>query len=206
MGNSLETMGRYDEAVDRYRRARRRWTSPAVRAIAETALCELSPIDEPEARDSLLCWKTAVAMERGRAAYGRALRWLDKGVAALPPGDLRLTARLQITRGAFLSRLGRFREAVEFGEEGVGMARRHGDAALQAYGLTLLGVAFDSLGSLDRSLVCHGEAVKLYERSRDLHGLAMSHGNLADTYFFLGDLRQALEHDRALPGAARTCR
>ncbi len=134
-------------------------------------------------------------MERGRGAYTQALRWLEKGVAALPPDHLRLTARLRITRGGFLSRLGRFREAVEVGEEGVALARQDGDAALQAYGLTLLGVAFDGLGNFDRSLACHAEAVKLYEQAGDLHGLAMSHGNLADSFFFLGDLRAALEHD-----------
>ena len=34
----------------------------------------------------------------------------------------------------------------------------------------------------------------LYEEAGDLHGLAMSHGNLADSYFW-GDLRAALEHE-----------
>jgi tetratricopeptide (TPR) repeat protein len=195
MGDSLETLARYDEAVASLSQARRRWASPAVRAVAESVLSELSPIDEPDARDSLLCWKIAVAMERGRGAYTRALGWLDKGAATLPPGHLRLTARLRITRGGFLSRVGRFREAVEVGEEGVALARQDRDAALQAYGLTLLGVAFAGLGNLDRSRACHEEAVELYERAGDLHGVAMSHGNLADSYFFLGDLRAALEHD-----------
>ena len=195
MGDSLETLARYDEAVASFSQARRRWASPAVRAVAESVLSELSPIDEADARDSLLCWKIAVAMERGRGAYTRALGWLDKGASALPPDHLHLTARLRITRGGFLSRVGRFREAVEVGEEGVALARQDGDAALRAYGLTLLGVAFDGLGILDRSLACHAEAVELYERAGDLHGVAMSHGNLADSYFFLGDLRAALEHD-----------
>jgi class 3 adenylate cyclase/tetratricopeptide (TPR) repeat protein len=195
MGDSLETLARYDEAVDSYSQARRRWASPRVRAAAESALSGLSPIDDPDARDSLLCWKIAVAVERGRAEYGRALRWLDRGAVTLPPGHLRLTARQQITRGGFLSRLGRFREAVDVGEQGVALAREDGDAGLQAYGLTLLGVAFDGLGNLERSRACHTEAIGLYEQAGDLHGVAMSHGNLADSFFFLGDLRAALEHD-----------
>ncbi len=195
MGDSLETLAHYDDAVASFSQARRRWASPKVRAVAESVLSELSPIDEADARDSLLCWKIAVAIERGRAEYGWALRWLDRGAVALPPGHLRLTARQRITRGGFLSRLGHFRAAVDVGEEGVALARQDGDAGLQAYGLTLLGVAFDGLGNLDRSRACHAEAVELYEQAGDLHGVAMSHGNLADSYFFLGDLRAALEHD-----------
>jgi class 3 adenylate cyclase/tetratricopeptide (TPR) repeat protein len=193
--DSLETLARYDDAVTGYVLARRRWSAQAVRDSAGPSLSGLAPVDDPDARETLLCWKTAVAIERGRAAYSRALRWLDKGAAAMPPGHLGLTARLLISRGGFLSRLGRFREAVDVGEEGVALAQDDGDAALQAYGLTLLGVAFDSLGNLERSRACHLEAIELYEQTGDIHGLAMSHGNLADSYFFLGDLRAALEHD-----------
>ena len=195
MGDSLETLARYDEAVDCFSRARRRWASPAVRKIAASALRDLSPIDEADARDSLLCWKIAVAMERGCGAYTRALRWLEKGAATLPPSHLRLTARLEITRGGFLTRLGRFREAVEFGEQGLALAREDADPGLQAYALTLLGFAFDSLGRYERGVECHTEAIVLYEEAGDLHGLAMSHGNLAGSHMYLGEFRAALEHD-----------
>ena len=195
MGDSLETLARYDEAVDCFSRARRRWASPAVRKIADSALRDVSPIDEADARDSLLCWKIAVAMERGCGAYTRALRWLEKGAATLPPSHLRLTARMEITRGGFLTRLGRFREAVEFGEEGLALAREDADPGLQAYALTLLGFAFDSLGRYERGVECHTEAIVLYEQAGDLHGLAMSHGNLAGSHMYLGEFRAALEHD-----------
>ena len=85
MGDSFEILARHDEAVACFSRARRRWVSSAARRISEEALRELAPIDDADDRDSLLCWKIAVSLERGRSAYNRALRWLDRGAAALPP-------------------------------------------------------------------------------------------------------------------------
>ena len=84
MGDSLATLARHDEAVACFLRARRGWASPEVRRISETALSELAPVDDAEA-ESLLCWKTAVSLERNRQG-------LRQGAALAPEGGARASA------------------------------------------------------------------------------------------------------------------
>ena len=194
MGDSLETLARHDEAIVCFARARRRWASPSVRLVAEDTLCEVAPIDDADERDASLCWKIAVSAERGRSAYKRALRWLDKAAAASPRGGRGTTARVLITRGLVLSRLGRYREAVEAGRKGVDLAREVGDIALQAYALNILGTVLSTQGLLKQAVDCSTEAIALYEQVGDLYGQAMGHGNIGADYVVAGDLRSALAH------------
>ena len=119
----------------RFSRARRRWASPAVRQVRRECFVSCRRSTTPTRRDSLLCWKIAVSVERGRSAYSRALRWLERGAATLPPDRPGSAARMLVAKCGFLSRLGRFREALGFGDEGVALARQDGDAGLQAYAL-----------------------------------------------------------------------
>jgi class 3 adenylate cyclase/tetratricopeptide (TPR) repeat protein len=193
-GDCLETAARHDEAVERYMSARQRWRSAAVRQVSNEALCEISPIEDAEARDSALCWKVALSAERGRSAYKRALRWLDKAAASLPADRTGLAARTLITRAGVLTRLGRCQEALGIAEEGVALARRDGDASLQAYALTILGYASFDLGLLERAIAADTEALASYEQAGDLSGQAMSQANVAANYQLTGDLRAALEH------------
>jgi class 3 adenylate cyclase len=198
MGDSLAALSRQEEAITCFVRSRRRWTSPAVRRAAPDALRDLAPIADAGEREGLLCWKIAVSTERGLAAYRRALRWLDRGAASLPPqGGRGVSARILITKGLVLSRLGRYRQAVEVGEEGRDLARREGDAALQAYASTLLGNAFYGLGLPERAHDCDARALELYGQAGDLAGQALSHCNLAASYSLRGDLRRAMEHSEA---------
>jgi class 3 adenylate cyclase/tetratricopeptide (TPR) repeat protein len=194
MGDSLVTLARHDEAVACFSRARRRWASPSVRRSAKEALRELAPIDDADAREGLLCWKIAVSAERGRSAYKRSLHWLDKAATTVPPDRRGTAARTFITRGLVLSRLGRYREAVEVGQKGVQLAREEGDGPLQAYALNILGTVLSTQGLLDQAIACSMEAVVLYEQAGDLYGQAMGHGNVGADYVVAGDLRSALEH------------
>jgi len=193
-GDCFEALARHDEAIGTYVRARRRWTSPAVRQAADAALRDVSPIDDPEARDSGLCWKVAASAERGRSAYRRALIWLDKAVAVLPPKRTALAARILITRSVVLSRVGRFADALSAGEEGLVLARESGDAALQAYALAMKTNPLFNLGLLEPAIAANREAVLLYEQAGDLAGQGSSHGNLAACYQLTGDLGEALRH------------
>ncbi len=195
IGDSLVTLARDDEAVAHFSTARRRWRSPSVRSVADDALRQYAPIDDSAARDSLLCWKIAVSVERGQSAFKRALGWLATGQTALPPGRSGLAARILVTKGGLLSRLGRFREAVELGEEGLTLARKVGDKSLQAYALTLLDQAFTGLGLLERAIECDQEAIALYEEVGDLVGQGMSQANLAVNYLFMGEFRAAFDHN-----------
>ena len=67
-------------------------------AAAEHALRELAPIDDVEGRDSLLCWKIAVAVERGRVGVRPRASLARQGRAALRREPAGLTARMLITR------------------------------------------------------------------------------------------------------------
>ena len=198
MGDSLETLAQHDEATVRFAEARRSWASPAVRHVSEEALRELAPIDDVEARESLLCWKIAVALERGRSAYRRALRWLHRGEDGLPAqGGRRLAARMMATDCFLHYRLGRFSAARRLGEEACALASESGDAELQAYASVQLGNAYFGLGLLDKAIDVNRQAILLYEGAGDLIGQGMSHGNLAAAYQLSGDLQAALEHHEA---------
>ena len=195
VGDSLALLGRHEEALHCFSDARRRWRSPRVRRVSHEVLRDLSPIDDVEARESLLCWKIAAAAERGLAAYKRGLRWLEKAEDALPPDKTALTARVLIARSALLYRLGHFREAADVGESALALARQSGDDALHAFALTTLTLSLENMGLLARSIECNKEAIGLYEQSGDLSGLWVCHANLASAYLKLGDVRGSLEHD-----------
>jgi class 3 adenylate cyclase/tetratricopeptide (TPR) repeat protein len=194
MGDGLQLASRHEEAIGCFMRARRRWTSPHVRAVAEDALAGLAPLDDPEARQSTLCWKVAVSAQRGLGAYHRALAWLDRATRALPAARSGLAARLLSTQSYCLSQLGRFREAIPAAEEAVALARESGDESLEAYSLSMLAIALNSQGRLERAIECDSAATSLYERAGDLAGQAISHANLAGDYLLIGDLRSALHH------------
>ena len=193
-GDCLESLARHDEAVDSYLHARRRWASPAVRAAATVALAEVAPVSDLESRASDLCRKVGMCLERQHRDYRRALRWLEKAEVVLPPGRTALASRLQVTRGVIHFRLGRFEEALAYGERGLALARQDGDDLLQAYALGMLVNPLVGLGLLHRSLDIGLEAVALYERAGDLAGQASGHGNLAACYQLVGDLRASLLH------------
>lgn len=194
MGDGLEALARQTEAIDRYTSARRRWRSMAVQRAAGDALREISPIDDPEARDSDLCWKIALSAERGSSAYRRALRWLDRAAAALPPERDKTASRILMTKCVALSRLGLLDQALLAGEEGLDLARQVGDAGLQAYALAMITHPLFGLGLLERAIATNTEAVALYAQSGDLAGQASAEGNLASCYQLTGDLEAALQH------------
>ena len=193
-GDCLESIARHGEAVDNYLHARRRWASPSVPAAATLALAEIAPLADPDAQAGVLCWKIGMCLERQHRDYRRPLRWLEKAEAALPEGRTALAARLKVTRGVIHFRLGRFEEALAYGEQGLELARRTGDDSLQAYALAMLASPLVALGLLHRSIEAGLEAVALYERAGDLAGQASSHGNLAACYQLVGNLRSSLAH------------
>jgi tetratricopeptide (TPR) repeat protein len=194
-GDYLEAVARHDEAIERYRNARHRWSSPAVRRVAAAALQQVAPLDDVEARDSHLCWKIAVSEERGRSAYRHALQWLDRATASLPPGREALAARILITKSLVLSRLGRLADALPAGQEGLALALRGGDAGLQAYAQAMLANTLFGLGLFDRAIDANKEAIELYREVGDLGGQGSSQGNLAACYQLVGDIRSALRHN-----------
>ena len=194
MGESMATMAQHDEAVERFTRARRRWASPSVRRVCNDALGDVAPIDDPQGRDGLLCWRIALSTERGHSAYGRSLRWLAIGEASMPAQCKGTLAHILTSRGAILSRLGRLREAVDVGQRSVGLAREVGDDSLLADALNMLGNSLSTQGSLTEAIEHSTEALRLYEKIGDLSGQALSHAVLGADYTYSGDLSRSISH------------
>ena len=193
-GDNLETLARHGEAIERFRTARRRWSSPTVRAAAAAALNDLGEIEDPDARESQLCWKIGAAAERSGSSYLRALRWLESALAALPPVRPGLAGRILITKSFCLYRLGRLQDSLELGKEGLALARKVGDVDLQAYACTIRSLTLYQLGLLDEAIAAGEEGVVLYEEVGDVLGQARSHNNLAASYQLRGQLRDAIDH------------
>ncbi len=189
----LESLGRHDEAVDFYVRARRRWESPLCRAAAPSALATIAPVTDPEARESDLCWKVARCVEREHKGYRRALRWLQAAEESLPPGRDELASRLQVTRGVIFFRLGDLQRSLASCEQGLALAGR-GEKGTRAYALSMLAQPLIGLSLFDRAVDVIKESVALYEEVGDLAGQAAGHGNLAACYQYLGDPRLSLHH------------
>jgi len=194
MGESLD-VARPTDALATYMRARRRWSSSSVRAVSESALRELAPIEDAAGRDSLLCWRIAVSLERAFSAYQRGLHWLDKASSVLPPDRPALAARILNGKAAILIRLGRFGEAVENGREAVELSRAAQDPTVRGYAFTQLGNAYEGLGMLREGDECYREAVTLFERAHDLVGQAVGHANLAYSRCMMGELQACLEEN-----------
>ena len=206
MGDSLETLSRNDEAIDCFARARRRWASPAVEAVAEEALCASSrPSTTPRAA-------TACCAGRSPCRSNGAVR-LQAGAALARQGAsarCRPTAQAwrrasSITKARLLSRLGRFREAVEVGEKGVALLGR---TATRPAGLRPdpARVAFAASAISSGAIECHAEAVALYEQAGDLRGPGDEPRQPGGRLLLLGDLRAALEHDELSLRSARAHR
>jgi tetratricopeptide (TPR) repeat protein len=193
-GDNLESIARHDAAVTRYIEARRRVLRGSGGLGSAIVPADSLHVEDVEARDSDLCRKIAVALERRHAEYRKALRWLDRAMQSLPPGRPALEARLRVTRSVVEFRLGNYQASLSGGEEGLELARRVGDEALQAYALAMLANPCVGLGLIPRAIEASEEAVALYARVGDLAGQASGEANLAACYQLAGDLRAALEH------------
>jgi tetratricopeptide (TPR) repeat protein len=199
IGDSLQTLGQHDQAIQHYLAARRRWTSDAARRSSADVLPELAPIDDADARDSLLCWKMSVSMQRGPGAYRRAVRWLDIAAEALPAHRGGLAAKILIAKSMCLCRLARYQQSLSLGEEGLTLAREEDDLGLVAYGNTVRSLALSQLGQLEEAIATSREAIAVYEQVGDLVGQALGHLNLGLSYQLTDDPREALEEmERAL--------
>jgi class 3 adenylate cyclase/tetratricopeptide (TPR) repeat protein len=193
-GGCLQTFGRHDEAILRLLSSRRRWASTAVRRTAGAALRDVAPIDDADARDSLLCWKAAVSMQRGPAAYKRAIRWLDMAASALPAPRAGLAAQILISKSGSLVRLGRYHEALGLLDEALALARGEDDPGLTGYGNAIRCLALCQLGRCPEAIVAGHDAITAYERAGDLAGEALARMNLGMAYQLMDNPREGLEH------------
>jgi predicted ATPase/DNA-binding SARP family transcriptional activator len=130
-----------------------------------------------------------------------AIQHLERlvSIETIPP---QIRARCLWGYALLAASLGRLETARDSGYFAADLARSCGDDAGAAYGLNAAAVAEWALGSHERSLEAHREAILLLEKMDDRWGLAVCNVLLARTLFDLGDptadavARQGVEHAR----------
>lgn len=194
-GDCLESLGKHEEAIASYRAARRRWRSPTVRAASVRALGDIAPLERNEERESDLCWRVAVAFERGPCAYRTALRWLEAAEATLPSESRTLRAQIYLTRSGVHYRMGRMEASLEWAERGLALSEEEGADRSLGYGYAILATACMGLGLFRRSIEASQQAAVHFERAGDLDGQSSAHANMASCFYFLGGFAKALHHN-----------
>ena len=89
--------------------------------------------------------------------------------------------------------LGQYREALDFHQQQLEIAREIGDRLGQANSLGNLGNAYQSLGQYREALDFHQQQLEIAREIGDRRGQANSLGNLGNAYQSLGQYREALD-------------
>ena len=142
-------------------------------------------------RPAQLCRKTGVSMERG-AEFEGSLLWLDRALAALPSGNLRLGAQICAARSVSLFRFGRYEEGVAWGQRALIMARRSRDRKQIAYSHNMLANSYMERGDLRKAVRHLRQSVRIYHEIADFPGQASANNNLGMCYHLQGTLDAAL--------------
>ena len=176
LGDCAELAGRYADAADGYRAARR---------LARGRPLEVAELERRE----------GILRERG-GSYDQALRWFARGlrtVAEAPAGDDAdvLRAKLLLGRGAALLRKGRFRRAAAVLAGARETLERSTDRAELAHCLYLLAWALSDDGASDPTLL--PRALEIYEALDDPTGHATVLNNLGVDAYFAGHWTEALD-------------
>ena len=92
-----------------------------------------------------------------------------------------------------------FREAIEYHEQALAIAREIGDREGESTTLGNLGNAYSDLGELRKAIEFYEEALTISREIEDRQGEGVDLGNLGNAYSDLGEIRKAIEyHEQAL--------
>ncbi|HEY2772175.1 MAG TPA: AAA family ATPase [Solirubrobacteraceae bacterium] len=155
-----------------------------------TALEELDPEADPIAYAGVLARlaRTQWSLNRGLQAIATAQRALDM----LPDDDCEERPLLL----AWLSRTrylrGRFRAALEEGEEALAAATTTGDRYAEVEVLNTLGMSLMSLGQVDEGVARLRRSIDVAREIDDIDGLCYAYSNLADMLNLLGRTQEGL--------------
>ena len=132
---------------------------------------------------------------RSQLTEGR--NWLEQTLAM--PGDAPTTTRIDALYGvgSFARLQGDYPQAIAYGEEGLALARRIGDAIHTARLLYLLGMIAHYEGNRDRAKSFYEEALGLARGAHDAHLEALLLINLGDVVVAQNDLLAAQGHYEA---------
>jgi class 3 adenylate cyclase/tetratricopeptide (TPR) repeat protein len=174
LGDVSELAGRYEDAADAYRRARR-----LARADMQAALLR----------------KEGLVRERS-SRYPEALRWFRRALAAMEqsgagkPSQLALEIRLSYAGVRF--RQSEFTDCIDWCNDVVRQALEVDDLQALAHAYYLLHLAYTSIGDPNR-IAFRGLALPIYEEVGDLLGQANVLNNLGIDAYYEGRWDQALD-------------
>ncbi len=132
-----------------------------------------------------------------------ALEIAERGLAMLPeddPGGERPGLLAWLARTCYLR--GKFRKAATEGEAALQLAIAAGDRVAETELLNTLGMAYVSLGEVDKGVASLEHAIALARENDDIDSLGAAYSNLADMHELAGQTRKAL--DTAREGLAAT--
>ena len=126
--------------------------------------------------------------------FDEAWLWIERGLARLPGQISEAAAELLITAGLIHSRRGQQEEAQRLAEEALqmGWELTHNNVLGRAY--NLLGHLARLRGASETALQQFLAGLDLYEQAGNVHGTAMTHNQIANAYFGLGQWREANTH------------
>ncbi len=163
--------------------------------LINEALRELDPEVDPARYAGLLAGQARVvwALNRGEEAVQIA----ERALAMLPEDDPG-SERPQLL--AFLARVlylrGRFRQAASEGEASLEVARAAGDRVAETELLNTLGMAYASLGDIERGIGSLRRAIDLATAIDDVDSRGSAYANLADKLNEAGQIEEALRMAR----------
>ena len=198
LGDVLDTLGNYDEALAHIQQAR-----------------DLVPMidyssEETARRLADLCRKTAAIHEK-KSDYDTAFNWLRSGLEYLEGIEAVEEARIYLLGAGVYQRRGKYNEAIEWCNKGLAIAQRisgrRGQSTI-AHAYRSLGLTYWRLGDTARTIEFCQKSLEIYEQIEDISGVSQASTNLASAYHDRGgqgDWARATEHYlRALEIMRRT--
>ena len=169
--------------------------------LINEALRELDPDVNPARYAGLLVQQARItwALNRGEEALEIAERAQDM-LSTDDPGGERPGLLAWLARTRYLR--GRFRHAASEGEAALQVAIDAGDRLAETEVLNTLGMAYVSLGEVDKGVASLERAIDLARGRDDFDSLSTAYSNLADMLELAGRTREAL--DTAQAGLAAT--
>ncbi len=160
--------------------------------LINEALRELDPEVSPARYAGLLVQQARItwALNRGEEALEIAER-AQEMLSTDDPGGERPGLLAWLARTRFLR--GRFRHAASEGEAALEVAIEAGDRLAETEVLNTLGMAYVSLGEVDKGVASLERAIELARSRDDYDSLATAYSNLADMHDLAGATRAALE-------------
>jgi DNA-binding CsgD family transcriptional regulator/tetratricopeptide (TPR) repeat protein len=164
---------------------------PRSEVLIVEALRELDPEADPARYAGLLAQQARLTWTLNRGE--EALAIAERALAMLPeddPGGERPLLLAWLARTRYLR--GRFRHAATEGEAALEVAIAAGDRTAETELLNTLGMAYVSLGEVDKGIRSLERATAIARERDDFDSLATAHSNLADMLNHIGRTDEAL--------------